>query len=306
MRPRIAAVVCTYNRRPLLRLCVDGLLGQLLPPGEFEIIVVDNNSSDDTPQFLKEYSSAHPSLRAVREERQGLSAARNSGLAATDAPFVAFVDDDAIPEPDWLPRILQRFETLDPDVAMVGGDIDPIWGETPPEWLTPNMRRALSAELNWSDHARFVDGRDEWLFEGASGYRVEPLRELGFFPGQLGRVGDLLLSGEVAVLFRLRDRGFRFFYDPEIRVQHHIAADRLTKEWFRRRYFWQGVTGFRVNEYLKQNGINAESSMRIDLPVSEGAWLEAFDDTSDAPFDRALSTLYNLGYLLAAQGVVGT
>jgi hypothetical protein len=46
--------------------------------------------------------------------------------------------------------------------------------------------------------------------------------------------------------------------------------------------------------------------MRIDLPVSEGAWLEAFDDTSDAPFDRALSTLYNLGYLLAAQGVVGT
>lgn len=303
MTPRISAIVCTYNRSTLLRRCLDGFRDQTLAAGAFEIVVVNNNSNDDTAAVAAEYAAARPNLVLVDEPRQGLSAARNRGLGTASAPLVAFLDDDAVASPDWLDRIVRWFDMLDDTVVMVGGDIDPEWGAPRPDWLNQSMVRAISAGLAWSDEARFVDGRDEWLFEGASGYRLGPLLEFGGFPEQLGRVGDVLLSGEAALHFRLAAAGYRFFYDPALRARHYIAAARLTRPWFRKRYFWQGVTAFQVEQYLRQSGGPAAHSMRIDLPVSEGAWLEAFDNTTEN-FERALATLYNLGYLLAAQGMI--
>lgn len=303
-RPRIAAIVCTYNRGDMLRNCLQGLATQSLPLDGYEVVVVDNNSTDHTFEVTADFCMNYPNFVAVGEGRQGLSAARNKGLATASAPLVAFVDDDAIAGPDWLERLASRFDELDKDVVMVGGDVDPVWGAEPPPWLSKDMMRALSAGLDWSNEARFVDGRDEWLFEGASGYRAQPLIDLGGFPEGLGRIGDILLSGEAALHFRLAEQGCRFFYDPGIRVRHHIHADRLTKAWLRRRYFWQGVTGHRVDQYLRRHGAQAIHPTRVDLPVSEGAWLSAFDDTDEGPFERALATLYDLGYLLAVQGVI--
>ena len=135
-------------------------------------------------------------------------------------------------------------------------------------------------------------------------YRIAPVVERGGFPEDLGRIGTNLLSGENAVNSVLARDGYRFFFDPEIRVKHQIAKSRLTKEWFRRRFFWQGVTTFFVNQYLREKGCDVELSTEVQLPMNEASWVNVFDAEAGGDFIENLRALYGMGYVLAASKVL--
>jgi glucosyl-dolichyl phosphate glucuronosyltransferase len=301
---RIAAIVCTHNRADHLPRAIDSLLAQSAPAADYEIVIVDNRSSDATAEIGQAYSRRHRHVRYLFEPVLGLSAARNAGLAGTAAELVGFIDDDAIAAPDWIARMLDRFATLQPTPAGIGGEIDPVWGQPRPSWLSDEMLRPLSAHLGWSDQAHFLT-EDEWICEVNSAYRREIILHYGGFPTKLGRRGSNLLSGENAVNELMRRDGHQLFFDPAIRVRHVIHADRLKRDWFRRRYFWQGVTAAFVVAESRRAGLEAGHWRMLDLPQSSAEWVELFDDFSDdGAFQSDCDRLAHIGYLLAMKGLI--
>lgn len=308
----ISAIICTRDRGAYLRQCLIGLERQTLSRQRFEVIVVDNGSSDDTKEIAEAFCQRLPHFRYVLEPRAGLSIARNSGIAASRAEIVAFTDDDAVPDPAWLKRMLASFEALPSNVGIVGGDVVPVWETERPAWLSDFLLRPLSAGLKWSPTPRYLRS-GEWLIEVNSGYRKSGLIEAGGFPEQLGRVGNLLLSGDGAVNLLIQRAGYLLYYDPEILVSHHIPPSRLTKDWFRRRAFWQGVSmnllHRHVEDTAQQRGfpapaVQSRSWEEVVVPISPAAWADLFDDRSSTDFVDQLIQIEQLGYLLESQSVV--
>jgi len=135
--PDVSVVLPTYNRAAGLERAVESVLHQTADPHVYEVIVVDNNSTDGTGQVLDRLKARYPGqLRTVVERQQGVSHARNAGVAVALAPILAFFDDDVRVAPDWIETIIRVFRD-NPDTEVVGGKVLPEWATPPPGWLTP-------------------------------------------------------------------------------------------------------------------------------------------------------------------------
>jgi glycosyltransferase involved in cell wall biosynthesis len=305
--PSISVVIPTRNRLALLEDCLRSLLRQTLAPDRYEICVVDNASTDGTAAMVAALANEFPRHRlfVAAEPVIGLSHARNRGIAATSAPLIAYGDDDANMPPDWLERYLTRFADMPAGVVKIGGEIDPVWGAPRPAWLSEAMLCLLTAHSSIkSDTARLCkSGGGEVLVECNCCYRRDALTRMGGFPTMLGRKGNNLLSGDSAVDYRLMAEGAGFFYDPAILIHHRIHADRLTVDWFRRRYFWQGVTDFAVRCYLETNGVAIPDNHAVGVPMSESDWTKiAAGGTDD--LDEVLRKIRGVGFFMAMIGAI--
>ena len=193
----------------------------------------------------------------------------------------------------------------------VGGEIIPIWGAERPDWLTDKLLRPLSAGSNGA--------QSRVLGPGALADRMQHrLPERNPVAGRrlsraFGPVCDSLLSGEGGVNLLIARAGYRLYYDPSILVRHHIPAARLTRTWFRRRVFWQGVTLNLLHRYVdataRRLGFSepagqARAWEEIVVPISATAWSELFDDPGPDDFGDQLDRIEALGYLLESQSVV--
>lgn len=312
----ISAVVCTYNRADDLSDCLAGLLRQSLPERQYEVIVIDNNSTDSTRDLVKGLRTKNRNLRYFVETKQGLAPARNRALREAASDIVAFTDDDAIPSRTWLSDLHRRFTSMPAEVAAVGGDVEAVWEIERPAWLNDHLLHPLSAGLNWSAGPRFLRA-GEWLVEVNSAYRKSALLRYGGFPEDLGRIGVNLLSGENAINLLLSANGYGFYYDPHIKVRHKIPAGRLSKSWFRRRYFWQGVTNYYVKKYVfsclesrgdedrEYENLRREMDwITVPVPTTGAQWAELFEEGDDNDFEESLRRIEGLGYLLAAQAII--
>ena len=192
----ISAVVPTHNRSAYLRKCLRALEKQTLPPQQYEVIVVDNDSIDDTPSVVKSFCERNSIFRYVHEAKPGVAIARNTGVRVSSFDFVAQTDDDAEPDPTWLERILARFREHPNDVGIVGGEVLPIWEAERPAWLSDALLRPLSAGLMWSTEARFLRA-NEWLIEVNSAYRKAALLRIGGFPNAWPHWRDAAIRGIV-------------------------------------------------------------------------------------------------------------
>ncbi len=240
---RATVVICTYNRADRLGACIESLKAQSVPPEAFEIIVVDDGSTDDTEAVCGRFAPL-PNVKVIRQPNAGLGAARERGWQAGQGPVIAFLDDDAVAPPDWLHLILSRFDEYrartDAPVAL-GGPTRPIWEIPRPVWLTAALAEWLTV---WSPYTAYRESATEHLFVGANmAFCRTALAKVGGFSAALGRRGANLLSHEESDLWhRLQDHRFRSAHDPAIWVHHHIPASRMTPMWFRRRIFWEGVS----------------------------------------------------------------
>ncbi|HWF85945.1 MAG TPA: glycosyltransferase, partial [Vicinamibacterales bacterium] len=135
MTPVVSVVICTFNRADALRQALARLREQTASPDTYEVIVVDNNSSDDTPAVIAQAAQLAP-VRSVREPIQGLSFARNHGVRISRGEVVAFTDDDVCVAADWIETIC-RVAAERSDIAWFGGRVLPVWPAAPPAWLGP-------------------------------------------------------------------------------------------------------------------------------------------------------------------------
>jgi glycosyltransferase involved in cell wall biosynthesis len=238
---KYSIVIATYNRADDLRATLASL-AQLTPGEPWEVIVVDNNSTDETRQVVTETAAAFPvELRYLFEREQGRSPALNTGIRASRGRIIVTTDDDVRVPARWLNAAADGLTTLGCDY--VGGRVLPIWGGPRPAWLPDR-------------------GGKQWAVIALLDYGTEPLEfgvrvplgvnmaftrsafeRAGMFDPEIGRRAGTLLGQEVREwCIRARQAGVRGFYVPDMFVRHVIPAERLTKRYFRRWFYWRGIS----------------------------------------------------------------
>jgi glycosyltransferase involved in cell wall biosynthesis len=233
--------VPTFNRADLLAKALETLARQSLPRDQYEVIVVDNNSTDDTRQVVDGLRHQMPNLRYLFEAEQGVSAARNRGWQAAAAPLVAFQDDDALAGPDWLEQYLRAFASQSPAPGCVGGRIEPIWESPRPAWLPDALLWCYSV-LDQPGRPVILQGP---VFPPAANlaFQRRVLERLGGFTLSMGRRNGKLLSGEETLVIRQMLRlGPACLFWPQASVRHLVSTGRLNVAWLTRRMYWEGVS----------------------------------------------------------------
>ncbi len=246
----ITILICTYNRSAQLTRTLN-CVAELAARSDclVDLLVVDNNSSDDTPHVVASAAAASRiPIRYAREERQGKGFALNTGLALARGDLLALTDDDVVPGPDWLDTIVGVFRTC--DVVFAGGKVLPMWESPPP----PSMLTKRAQDI-WGPLA-LLDYGDERIFYSGSPHaqrrpvganlavRRDAMVKIGGWRTDLGRPGGTLISGEDhEIYFRLQRAGqFRGVYEPAMVVRHAVPASRMTSSYFRRWFFAAGQT----------------------------------------------------------------
>ena len=222
----VTVVVCTYRRVGSLGACLDGVRGQTSPADE--IVVVVHREDVESAEFVARRSATWPGLRSVTVQRDGMIAALNRGLDAASGQIVAFVDDDAVPETDWLERIVATFDA-DPAVAAVGGR-DQIAGcDGLRASLVDRVGGLQVGRVQWfgrmiaNHHLGTGRARDVDVLKGVNmSFRRDEVAGLGFDERLLGRGAQL--HSELSICLPLRQRGLRVVYDPRILVKHYPAV----------------------------------------------------------------------------------
>lgn len=239
--PDISVVVCTYNRAGLLTRTIESLFAQKAACA-FEVLVIDNNSTDNTAAVVKSLQSKAPfTLRYVAERRQGNAYARNTGVEHAQAPIVAFLDDDVIADENWIQTIKTAFDR-DDQLSFAGGKVLPLWDDDPPSWLTHSQWAPL-ALLDYGDDEKEIAGQMPLgLLTANIAFKKEVFAAVGSFSPSVQRVKDRIGSMEdTEFLMRLCRCGRRGRYLPQLITWASIDPERLTKAYHRR---WHTGNGY--------------------------------------------------------------
>jgi O-antigen biosynthesis protein len=197
--PGISVVVCTFNGAKTLRVCLEGLMELRYP--NFEVIVVNDGSTDSTLAIAQEYE-----VRVISTDNRGLGAARNDGMRAADGEIVAYLDDDAVPDQDWLLHIAAAFDGT--DYAGVGGPNVP-----PP---TPYAIAGCFADAPGTPIHVLISDREAEHIPGCNmAFRKQALEEVGGFEPEFRIAGD-----DVDLCWRLLAAGHRLSFNPAALVWH--------------------------------------------------------------------------------------
>ena len=237
----ISAVICTYNRADMLPGAINSLVQQSLDPQQFEIIIVDNASTDDSAALVRTFQVEYTqhSIVLLHEARQGLSYARNRAWQHAKGQFVAYLDDDAKAGPNWLKDALQLFDTIGPTPLCLGGPAYPFYTTAKPDWFQDTYEIR-----SWGNEARFLDEGE--AFAGLNMiWQKETLKQYGGFDVSLGVTGDYLLLGEESALFRKiwqESDHANFYYSPALHVQHWVPPTKMTVWYKLKRPFVSGRT----------------------------------------------------------------
>ena len=271
----ILVAVCTFERYPLLERALAGLAAQRAEGLDWRILVVDNSCDQARAAAERSRRAGTPRLDYRLEDRPGIANARNVALRAAQdcgASLLAFLDDDAVPRPDWLARLAAGFER--PRAAAVAGKVELEWQQPRPAWLHDLALPYLSL-VDWGPLARELE-EDEWVACANLAFRVEALAAVGGFDSGLGRRGSgatLVSNEESEVLARLRRAGGKVHYAADAVVAHYVHPERLTQPWFRRRAAWQAVS-----DYL--------ADPQAAAGRADGAWREIRHYTARLPWWR--------------------
>ena len=275
-------LVVTHNRADMLRDTIDALARQTYS-GSWELLVVDNNSTDDTSARVARTMGGYPvQLRYVFEPRPGKYWALNSGIKAAAGKLIAATDDDAFPEPDWLVHASDGFAEHACD--FVGGPVYPLLRGTPPDWIdfrNPIAGKVLGLQDHGPEPREYGRGGVSWPLGVNVVYRRDAFVRAGLFDGRLGRVaGTLRNQSQREWHLRARAAGLRGMYLPRMIVHHRVDAERLTRRYFYRWFYWHGISRailYRTTgaHLLEPESAIAHSAERHLLGVPASLWHDA-------------------------------
>ncbi|MBN3948517.1 MAG: glycosyltransferase [Nostoc sp. NMS7] len=301
---QISAIICTHNRDTYLGAAIDSLLAQNFA-ADFEVVVVDNGSSDRTREVV-ELRTHNPRLKYVFEPTIGLSVARNTGAKVASSDILAYLDDDAVACDRWLEVLYFAYNNS--KLAIAGGKVTLIWppGIQQPRWLSPGLAANLGA-YDLGDTTIYIEQPGSTPRGLNYSIRRSFLEEIGGFDPHLGRVGKNLLSNEELQMteFALQ-RGWQVAYLPEALVAHNVAPERLQPSWFLNRGWWQGISECYREQLTGKAGITQlqRGSERFVRGLYKA--LQYFSDPAER-FDKLVYAYGQIGYLNAAiQGLLST
>jgi glycosyltransferase involved in cell wall biosynthesis len=230
----VAVIVPTRDRAPSLAQLLDSLCHQQRDSPSYEVVVVDNGSSDRTPEVVADYRRKYPVVRYLFEPRPGASNARNRGIASTDAGIFAFIDDDVRAAHDWIAAIAAAF-LGQPEIDCLGGRIEPLWPRTPPTWLTPAHWGPLALQRGRGT-APYIDAdhASACLVTANFACRSAVFRDIGLFSPAFLRDEDREFN------LRMWAGGKRGAYVDSVVAFADVQPERLEKRYHRK---WHSVTG---------------------------------------------------------------
>lgn len=249
---KTSVIICTYNRSASLQRTLESLdQMKSLASIEWEVIVVDNNSKDDTRAVIEDFAGkAKMPCRYVLELKQGQSHARNRGIEEARGDIIAFIDDDVLVDPYWLKNLTLEFRAE--EMACMGGKILPVWEKPRPEWLRGELFNFLALQ-DLGDKKLALNAPVIW---GANlAIHSSMFRKHGVFNPMLGHNQGKLYGGEeTEFVMRLLEHGESVFYTPNVLVYHCIPKSRMEKSYFRKWVFDKGeLKAIQLGDYHFRN-----------------------------------------------------
>jgi glucosyl-dolichyl phosphate glucuronosyltransferase len=242
-RKFISVVVCTYNRADLLERCLESLEKQILEQACFEVLIVDNNSTDGTKSVADRFCHNNGCFRYLFEGTQGLSHARNRGWKEASGDYVGYIDDDAKAAPEWLETARRVAAEKRPDIF--GGPCYAFYNGPRPRWFLDRY-----GSKHWGPSARELEA-GEYLNGTNIFFKKELLSHLGGFNPDLGMSGTKMAYGEeTALIMSAQDRvpDLQVYYDPDLSVFHLVTPHRMELSRIARQRFVAGQWSCRVRE----------------------------------------------------------
>lgn len=231
----LSVIICTYNREKYLYNVLKSIAENDFPTDRYEIVLINNNSTDRTEEECRRFTEAFPKVRFryFMETRQGLSYARNRGVTESEGDVLVFVDDDALVNGEYLQTYADFFEQH-PEIEAAGGPIIPRYETAEPAWMSHYTKALITGYKDLGDKVReFPKG--DYPGGGNAAYRASVFQEVGLFNVELGRKGDSLIGAEEKDIFdKMTSRGMRFFYLPTAILYHLIPEKKLTADYFDR------------------------------------------------------------------------
>ena len=227
-RIELSIIICTYNRIQYLPKCINNCKQQSLSKTRYEVIVVDNNSTDDTKSFCLDFKEKNPDLNFiyVNESNQGHTWARNKGIDISKGSILSFLDDDAFPNSEYAERIIHFFSGH-PHVIGIGGKIIPIYeDDVAPQWMSSYLLTLVSAIDLGNKNIPFTGSK--FPIGANMAFRQSAFEKVGKFNVNLGRKGNELEGGdEKDLAIRLKKSGETLMYVHDVLVDHIIPSKRI-------------------------------------------------------------------------------
>lgn len=228
----ISVVVCTYNRLSLLRRCLDSLENQSIQDKFYEVLIIDNNPTDKIKGLVRHFTEKNRNFRLAKERKQGLSFARNKGFQEARGNFVAYIDDDAIANRDWVREIF-NFINKKPGVKVFGGPYYPYFLREKPNWFPESW-----GKFSLGDEVKKVDVPRESLSGSNIIFSRSLLRKVGGFKTDLGMRGDKVAYGEeTRLLIEISKMGYDIYYVPSIKVEHLVSEKKFSLSWMFKNHY---------------------------------------------------------------------
>jgi len=238
---KISIVICTHNRADLARDAIASVLEQDMPKDEYELLIVDNASTDHTHTMAQEFCGTYPNVRYILETKIGLSHARNRGWQESQGDYVGYLDDDAKAAAGWLPTAFDVATRTCP--SAFGGPYYAFYQGQKPAWFKDEYASHIQG------HApRFLD-EQEYLDGGNMFIRRDILKKLNGFHTSFGMQGKRLAFGEETDLFvRLRSEtaSAKLYYHPGIKIYHLVRPEKFNLWLAPKRYFSAGRYAHKV------------------------------------------------------------
>ncbi|MEO7412960.1 MAG: glycosyltransferase [Opitutaceae bacterium] len=231
--PKVTVAILTYNRAEFLRQTLAGIRQQQFPRDHYEVLVVDNNSTDDTRAIVESFAIERPAPRHVFEPRQGLDHARNRAIKEARGEILVFADDDILVKPDWLAQlVVPLMADHQRQIGVLGGEVIPVFPDGLPPWVAEwHAPLAFRSDTGPLDVRHSPMGANlavpRWVFE-----------QLGPFSTALDRNGkNLFGGGDAELIRRVREAGLEVWFSPGAAVKHQMPASRTTFSYAARHAF---------------------------------------------------------------------
>jgi glycosyltransferase involved in cell wall biosynthesis len=253
----LSIIICSYNRASYISDALTSLYGQSSGLDDFEVIIVDNNSIDNTKEVYAQWrqTNTNGQFSFISETKQGASFARNTGAAIAKGEWVCFMDDDAVATTDYVKNIIKHIQDQ-PFIVGFGGRIIPKYIPAEPKWMSYYVS-SLVGNFDYAPTAcAFENGK--YPLESNMIVKKSVYDQIGGFNVNLpGVVGTLRIGGEGKELFyKIIALGHTIYYDPSICVHHVVEVKKLTSEYM----------------YRVASGIGRGEKTRT-LNISNGAYL---------------------------------
>lgn len=248
----LSVAICTFNRAALLSRALQSVVDQNYE-GDFEILIIDNGCTDNTREIVAAWERRDARVRYILERRAGISQARNRAMREARGDYLAFLDDDAWADGNWLAGLLNVTKNVEPKPACVVGPVSLVWEGKRPEWF-PARFESLLCSYRMGDESRFLKPGD-YLLTTNSVFHRATLLKLGGMRTDLGHKRSALIGGEDNDIFnRLLAGGHRVYYEASANVFHPVPKERQTKRYLLRRLFWDGAAQPLFEPHARENG----------------------------------------------------